>query len=79
MSARWPALMRAKTAAEYVDMSLAAFLREVAIGRLPQPFIFGGRDHWRKDAIDKALDGMTADATMPDYRKRLMERCGKAA
>lgn len=77
---RWPALMRVRTAAEYVDMPLAAFQREVAAGRLPAPFIFGGKEHWRKDAIDKALDVLTGGAdTMPEYRRKLQERCGKAA
>lgn len=52
---RWPAMMKRATAAEYCDMAEAAFLREVAAGRLPPPVSFGGRDHWRREAIDKAL------------------------
>ncbi|SLK04037.1 hypothetical protein [Novosphingobium mathurense] len=52
---RWPALMKRKTAAEYCDLSEQAFLREVASGRLPPAVLFGGRDHWHKEALDRAL------------------------
>lgn len=41
---RWPAMMKRKTAAEYADLSEAAFVREVAAGRLPPAIIFGGRE-----------------------------------
>lgn len=54
---RWPALMRRRTAAEYLDMSEAAFEREVLAGRLPAALMFGGRDHWRKAELDRAIGG----------------------
>lgn len=74
---RWPAMMKRKTAAEYADLSEAAFVREVAAGRLPPAIIFGGREHWRKEAIDKALDllsGENIDQAEEEFWNR-----GKAA
>lgn len=79
MSARWPEMMARKTAAEYCDLSVAAFEREVSAGRLPIGLTFGGREHWRKSALDKALDVLTGDASVPTYRQKLHERAGRAA
>lgn len=81
MTARWPEMMKRKTAAEYCDMSEAAFEREVLAGRLPMGVQFGGREHWRKAALDKALDYITGsiDASVPEYRRRLRERHAQAA
>jgi hypothetical protein len=63
--------MKRKTAAAYLDMSEAAFEREVFQGRLPAPFVLGSRDHWRRDAIDGALDYLTGSSKVePDYRRR---------
>lgn len=76
---RWPEMMRRKTAAEYCDLSEPAFEREVAAGRLPIGVLFGGREHWRKAALDKALDYLTGDAGVPAYRQKLHERAGRAA
>ena len=76
MTARWPAMMRKRTAAEYADLSEAAFVREVAAGRLPPAIMFGGREHWRKDAIDKALDLLTEGFDQAE--KEFWDR-GKAA
>lgn len=74
----WPEAMRRKTAAAYCDVSEAAFEREVFSGRLPQPFKLGGRDHWRKAAIDSALDFLTGGAVdpEPEYRREFRERYG---
>jgi predicted DNA-binding transcriptional regulator AlpA len=58
----WPQMMRRTTAAAYLDMSEAAFVREIAAGRLPSGVMIGGREHWRKDAIDRALDHVTGEA-----------------
>jgi hypothetical protein len=76
---RWPEMMKRKTAAEYCDMSEAAFEREVISGRLPSGVVFGGREHWRKAALDRALDRLTGDDQMPEYRRKLREKYGKAA
>lgn len=79
MTARWPATMKRKTAAEYLDMSEAAFEREIVAGRLPAGIMFGGREHWRKDAIDAALDRLSGAADEPDYLKEWREKYGQAA
>lgn len=79
MTARWPEMMKRKTAAEYCDLSEPAFEREIAAGRLPIGVTFGGREHWRKSALDKALDVLTGDAAVPGYRKKLHERVERAA
>lgn len=81
MSARWPGMMKRATAAEYCDLSVAAFEREVIDGRLPASVTFGNRPHWRKDAIDAALARITGDGdgAEPDYVREMKERYGKAA
>lgn len=78
MTSRWPEMMKKKTAAEYCDLSEPAFEREVAAGRLPIGVKFGGREHWRKSGLDKALDYLTGDAAVPTYRQKLHERAGHA-
>lgn len=77
MTARWPSMMRRATAAEYLDMSEAAFEREVAAGRVPPAITFGGRPHWHKDALDKAL-AMLVSEREADWEKDFWNR-GKAA
>lgn len=77
MSEAWPAMMKRATAARYLDLSEAAFLREVAAGRLPPGVTFGGREHWHRGALDKALDMLIGDR-QANYRERFMNR-GKAA
>lgn len=79
MTARWPAMMKRKTAAEYCDMSEAAFEREIMAGRLPAGVIFGGREHWSREAIDRALAQLTGTTGEPDYVREMKERYGKAA
>lgn len=84
MSARarlqiWPAAMKRVTAAAYCDLSEAAFEREVIAGRLPGAVHLGGREHWRKEAIDAALARLAGDGDVPEYRRRLREKYGKAA
>jgi len=73
----WPQTMRKATAARYLDMSEAAFVREVAAGRMPASFMIGGREHWRRDAIDKALDLLTGEGV--DQAEREFWNRGKAA
>lgn len=76
---RWPAMMKRRTAAEYCELSEAAFEREIIAGRLPVSVIFGGRPHWRKDAIDAALARLTGDDSVPEYRRKLQDRYGSQA
>lgn len=75
----WPAMMKRATAAAYLDMSPASFENEILLGRIPHGVMFGGREHWRKDALDKALDQLTGEPAEPDYRRRLRERYGPQA
>ncbi len=75
----WPRMMKRPTAAAYCDLSVAAFEREIATGRLPAPVVLGGREHWCKNALDRALDQLTGVEQVPDYRKKLMERYGPQA
>lgn len=79
MTARWPATMKRKTAAEYLDMSEAAFEREIVAGRLPAGIMFGGREHWRKDAIDAAIDKLAGEVDEPGYLKEWREKYGPQA
>lgn len=64
----WPAMMRKCTAAAYIDLSVAAFEREVATGALPTGYLLGGRLSWSKRQIDAALDQLTGDGEY-DWRK----------
>lgn len=50
-----PAAMVRRRAAAYCDLSEAEFDREVAAGRLPQPFRVGRSNHWSRQQLDKAL------------------------
>ena len=62
-SGAWPRLMRADTAAAYVDeKSVEAFLR--AVGSVyPAPVRVSGKgDRWLKDALDKAIDRLSGSA-----------------
>jgi LPS sulfotransferase NodH len=72
--ARWPAMMARKTAVEYLDVSDAAFEREIAAGRLPEGIMFGGRPHWRKDVLDKAIAVVTGELPADDFVTRFYEK-----
>lgn len=75
----WPAMMRKQTALQYLDLSSDAFDREIAAGRLPDGVLFGGRPHWYRTALDKALAVIAGEVTQ-DHRIRFEERRrGKAA
>ena len=71
--------MKRATAAAYCDLSEGAFEREVAAGRMPSPVHLGGREHWRRDAIDAALARLSGDGEVPDYRQKLRDKYAKAA
>jgi len=86
MTDRWPQMMKRATAAAYCDVSVSAFEGEVARGRLPSSVVLGGRDHWYKPALDRALEliaggigqpsweGDFWKEDVPDYRAELRER-----
>lgn len=63
----WPRMMRRETAASYVDLSLAAFEREVTAGNLPMPVMLGSRSLWSRAQIDEAVDRVTGE-TARDWR-----------
>lgn len=61
-------------------MSEASFIREVQAGRLPDGVMIGGRMHWRRDALDRAIDRLTGgDAGKPDYLREFEEKYGGKA
>lgn len=59
--ATWPALMRAQTAAAYVDeASIEAFRRRVG-SIYPKPVNVRGRGQvWLRDDLDKSIDRLSA-------------------
>lgn len=77
MTARWPALMDRQTLAEYLCCSLPMLDKEVARCRIPPPVKFAGRDKWRKEDIDRALEKLAGGGAMPEWERRFFE--GKAA
>ena len=61
----WPRLMRAETAAAYVDeKSVESFLR--AVGTIyPEPIHIAGKgDRWLRDRLDEAIDRLDIKGEM---------------
>ena len=76
----WPQMMRKTTAAKYLDMSEASFAREVQAGKLPDGIQLGGRMHWRRDALDAAIDRLTGGhGGKPEYLREFEDRYGGKA
>lgn len=75
----WPRMMKRATAAAYCDLSERAFEREINAGRLPGPVTLGGREHWCKNALDRALDQLTGAQDVPEYRRKFLEKYGSKA
>lgn len=65
----WPRAMRLVTAAAYVDLSTAEFLKEVKNGVLPDGFRLGRSEHWDRRQIDTSLDRLTG--ATDDWRHKL--------
>jgi hypothetical protein len=72
--ARWPQMMTRKTAAEYCNVSIQAFIGEVAKARLPQPVMFGGRYHWHRPALDACLARICGDDQVPAWETEFWAR-----
>lgn len=73
----WPQAMRRKLAAQYVDLSEAAFEREVYAGRLPFPVIMDKKERWIRSSLDRALEFLSQDHDLvPEYQRKFMERFG---
>jgi predicted DNA-binding transcriptional regulator AlpA len=64
-----PRAMKRATAAEYVELSVPEFEREVAAGRMPQPFKLGNNEHWSKEAIDQAVARLSGEHA-PSWREK---------
>lgn len=77
MSARWPRLLKLKAAAEYCDMTPAAFEGEVMGGRFPAAVLVGGREHWDRKALDRAIDNLVGEVRN-DYHAKLRARLNAA-
>ena len=63
----WPRLMRAETAARYLDeVSVEAFRR--AVGSVyPEPIKVSGKgDRWVRDSLDEAIDRLGSSTTVRD-------------
>lgn len=75
----WPRMMKRTTAAQYCDLPVAAFEREVNAGRFPTPVKLEGGERWCRIALDKALDQLTGDAPMPSHLRKFEERYGPQA
>jgi predicted DNA-binding transcriptional regulator AlpA len=73
---RWPRMMKARTAAEYCDLSESAFQGEVLAGRLPAPVMLGKREHWCQLALDRALAQLTGSDDLPEWEKEFQRRYG---
>jgi hypothetical protein len=60
----WPRLMRAETAARYVDeVSVEAFRRGVGSIYPVAIRVSGKGDRWLKEALDEAIDRVTGKAS----------------
>ncbi len=70
--------MKLANAAAYCDLTPAAFEREIGAGRLPAGREIGGKEHWDKDALDRAIDALMGSAEA-DWRQDLRKRYGQAA
>jgi len=74
----WPALMKRQTAAKYCDMSVPSFEKEVLSGRFPCGIVVGGLEHWRKAALDAAIERLDAAHTA-SAKGKLRARYGQEA
>lgn len=57
-----PRLLSLSTAAAYVNLSQAGFLRAVKDGLYPQPIVCGCRKQWDVRALDIAIDRLSGVA-----------------
>lgn len=66
----WPCAMRKAMAAQYLDLSIAAFEREILTGRIPAPIMLDGKERWLRKALDEAITGSDmAEAEREFWRK----------
>lgn len=77
MTAATPYMMKLDTASAYCDLSRSAFIGEVAAGRLPSPVNFGGREHWLRPALEKAMLRIAGEMAA-DYEQEFWNRAQTA-
>lgn len=70
----WSRMLRRSKAAAYLDMSEAAFQKEVDRGTIPEPVELDGGKRWCRHAIDKAIDRLTGADAVPGYLKEFNAR-----
>ena len=75
----WPAMMRKRTAMDYLDLSEPEFEREIAAGRIPDGVLFGGKPRWYRAALDSALAVINGDVVQSHIRRFEERRRGKKA
>lgn len=51
----WPQAMGIKKACEYLDIGETKFREMLKVGDLPEEFPLGGRPHWHRAELDKAI------------------------
>lgn len=56
-------MMRRTMAADYCQLSVPDFEREITAGRLPMPVMLGKWEHWNKSQLDAALDAISGGYT----------------
>lgn len=49
----WPPNMGIKKACDYLDVGETKFREAVKAGEIPEPFLLGGKQHWRRDDLDR--------------------------
>ena len=71
MSEPWNVLLKTQAAADFYDLSKAAFLKGVAAGRLPKPMYPAPRaPRWRLSELIDALDATRALPSEAKARRR---------
>ncbi len=66
-----PLNMKSTTAAQYVGLPEAAFLRGVERGTFPSPIKFENKELWHRPSLDKCFSVMAGDEISNDWRKEL--------
>lgn len=62
-------MMRRPMAADYCQLSVPDFEREIVDGRLPGPVMLGKHEHWSKALLDTALAAIAGGADN-DWRRK---------
>ena len=64
-------MMKRRTAAAYLDLSIAELEREIVSGRLPHPVMLGNSLHWSRAEIDAYVERLTGvESGADDWRSK---------